>query len=124
MTATSPNWLVAPPGLNDPLGFGTNARALGSGPVVLDTPVPTSGRLTQDVSFVLSDGTHDTVGYLRAKATAGFTGTDLLASAVSLTRYAVATRYPGEKQPVTRSEAREAAELARTVVAWAEPRIA
>jgi hypothetical protein len=82
LTATSPNWLVAPPGLNDPFGFGTDARPLGSGPVVLDTPVPTSGRLTQDVSFVLSDGTHDTVGYLRAKATAGFTATTDLVTAL------------------------------------------
>jgi HEPN domain-containing protein len=55
--------------------------------------------------------------------TAGFEGTETLADAVSLTRYAVATRYPGEEEPVSRREAREAAELAARVLAWVETQI-
>lgn len=49
---------------------------------------------------------------------AGYEGTETLADAVTLTRYAVATRYPGEEEPVSRQEAREAAKLAAQVLAW------
>jgi len=41
-----------------------------------------------------------------------------LTDATSLTRYAVATRYPGEEDPVGRDEAREAATLAAQVFGW------
>jgi HEPN domain-containing protein len=44
-------------------------------------------------------------------------------SAITLTRYAVATRYPGEEEPVSRQEAREAAGLAARVLAWVEAQI-
>ena len=54
---------------------------------------------------------------------AGFQGTEALADAAPLTRYAVATRYPGEEEPVSRQEAREAAELAAQILAWAEEQI-
>ena len=54
---------------------------------------------------------------------AGFQGTEALAEAVPLTRYAVTTRYPGEEELVSRQEAREAAELAARVLAWAEAQI-
>ena len=54
---------------------------------------------------------------------AGYEGTEALADAVTLTRYAVATRYPGEEEPVSRQEAREAAELATRVLAWVETQI-
>ena len=40
--------------------------------------------------------------------------------ALVLTRYAVATRYPSEEEPVTRDEAREAALTAANVLAWVE----
>ena len=39
--------------------------------------------------------------------------------AMSLTNYAVETRYPGPAEPVTRSEYREAVALAENVVKWA-----
>jgi HEPN domain-containing protein len=54
---------------------------------------------------------------------AGFVETEDLADAVTLTRYAVTTRYPGAEGPVSRQEAREAAELAARVLAWAESQI-
>jgi HEPN domain-containing protein len=34
-----------------------------------------------------------------------------------------ATRYPGEEEPVTRQEAREAAELATRVLVWVETQL-
>jgi HEPN domain-containing protein len=40
--------------------------------------------------------------------------------ALTLTQYAVQTRYPGLWEPVTRDEAREAAALAALVLAWVE----
>ena len=39
--------------------------------------------------------------------------------AMSLTNYAVETRYPGPAEPVTRSEYRKAVALAENVVKWA-----
>lgn len=43
---------------------------------------------------------------------AGYERSEALADAVTLTRYAVATRYPGEEDPVLPQEARYAFELA------------
>ncbi|TVR69709.1 MAG: HEPN domain-containing protein [Sphaerobacteraceae bacterium] len=43
-----------------------------------------------------------------------------LEDAAVLTRYAVATRYPGVIEPVTRAEYLEVLELAQRVVVWAE----
>jgi HEPN domain-containing protein len=40
--------------------------------------------------------------------------------AVVLTRHAVTTRYPGEMEPVTEDEYRQAIRLAERVVQWAE----
>jgi HEPN domain-containing protein len=40
--------------------------------------------------------------------------------AASLTDYAVGSRYPGDLEPVTEEEYREAVRLAETVVQWAE----
>lgn len=54
---------------------------------------------------------------------AGFEGTEALSGAAILTRYAVATRYPGEEEPVTRQEAREALELATRVLVWVETQL-
>ena len=48
----------------------------------------------------------------------GFEATEAIADAATLTRYAVSRRYPGEDEPVTRQEAREAADLAARVLAW------
>lgn len=55
--------------------------------------------------------------------TAGYEDTETLTEAVSLTRYAVATRYPSTEEPVSRQEAREAAELAGCVLAWVEAQL-
>jgi HEPN domain-containing protein len=54
---------------------------------------------------------------------AGFEGTEALSGAAILTRYAVAARYPGEEEPVTRQEAREAVELATQVLVWVETQL-
>jgi HEPN domain-containing protein len=67
--------------------------------------------------------THAIGALLNLCQTAGYEGTEALADAVILTRYAVATRYPGEEEPVSRQEAREAAELADQVLAWVETQI-
>lgn len=45
---------------------------------------------------------------------------DDLADSVDLNPYAVVTRYPGEIEPVTEDEYREALRLAEMVVSWAE----
>jgi HEPN domain-containing protein len=55
--------------------------------------------------------------------TAGYEDTETLTEAASLTRYAVATRYPGSEEPVDRQEAREAAALAGRVLAWVETQL-
>jgi HEPN domain-containing protein len=51
---------------------------------------------------------------------AGFKLDENLGESTGLTRYAVATRYPGEIDLITREEAREAARLARIVMMWVE----
>jgi HEPN domain-containing protein len=53
----------------------------------------------------------------------GYEGTESLANAVTLTHYAVVTRYPGEAEAVTRQEAREAFELADLVLSWVETQL-
>ena len=50
---------------------------------------------------------------------AGFFGAQEFTEASSLTRYAVAARYPGEEEPVSREEAKEAVTLAAQVFVWA-----
>ncbi len=50
-------------------------------------------------------------------------GIEALADAVTLTRYAVATRYPGEVEPVSRQEAIEAFRLADRVLNWVESQL-
>ena len=49
------------------------------------------------------------------------TGVD---EAFALSEYAVQTRYPGEWEPVTKSEARQAIEQAALVLAWVENQLA
>ncbi|RMF35972.1 MAG: HEPN domain-containing protein [Chloroflexi bacterium] len=67
--------------------------------------------------------THAIGALLNLCRAAGYERTEALADAVILTRYAVATRYPGEEEPVTRQEAREAAALAERVLAWVEAQL-
>lgn len=54
---------------------------------------------------------------------AGVEGIQGFANAVALTRYAVSTRYPGEDDPVTREEAKEASRLAVRLVSWVEAQL-
>jgi len=54
---------------------------------------------------------------------AGIEISDPLFEAVSLTRFAVATRYPGGAEPVSRAEAQLAANQAGNVVDWIEEQI-
>jgi HEPN domain-containing protein len=54
---------------------------------------------------------------------AGYEGIELLADSVTLTRYAVVTRYPGEEEPVSRQDAHQAFELAEKVLVWVEMQI-
>jgi HEPN domain-containing protein len=54
---------------------------------------------------------------------AGYQMPEKLLDALILTRYAVATRYPSEEDPVTREQAREAALTASNVLAWVETQI-
>jgi HEPN domain-containing protein len=44
----------------------------------------------------------------------------VLDSSAALTDYAVSTRYPGETEPVTKEELKNARHIAAEVVAWAE----
>ena len=48
---------------------------------------------------------------------------EAIRTAVSLTTYATATRYPNAGTPVTEQEYREAITIAETVVRWAEERL-
>lgn len=63
--------------------------------------------------------THSIGALLALCAEAGYNGTEGMVDAGSLTRYAVATRYPGEDEPVDREEAQDAAKLATRVFVWA-----
>jgi HEPN domain-containing protein len=62
--------------------------------------------------------THSIGALLAFCAEAGFGGAQEFTDASSLTRYAVATRYPGEEEPVTRQEAKDAVTLAAQVFVW------
>lgn len=53
----------------------------------------------------------------------GYEVAEDLTEAVTLTRYAVASRYPGTGERVTREEARAAAELATRVMDWADAQV-
>lgn len=53
----------------------------------------------------------------------GYEDIEDLTEAATLTRYAVATRYPGAEAMVSRQEAEEAAALAAKVLNWVEARL-
>ena len=59
--------------------------------------------------------THSIGALLAMCEQAGYTDAQELIDASSLTRYAVTTRYPGDEEPVSREEAREAATLAAQI---------
>lgn len=54
---------------------------------------------------------------------AGYEGADTVSEAVSLTRYAVTTRYPGEEEAISRQEARQAFELSEKTLKWVETQL-
>src|SRR5262249_50863097 len=67
---------------NDPLGFGTDAQSLSTSAFTLGQPAPTNGQLKQNVSFVISDGTHEAVGVLHAADTSSFSSVSQLVTAL------------------------------------------
>jgi HEPN domain-containing protein len=67
--------------------------------------------------------THDVRLLVRLCQTSGYPSVDILVETGSLSRYAVTTRYPGEAEPVSRAEAREAAEIAAQTIAWIETQL-
>lgn len=71
VTATSPNWLVSLPSFGDPLGLGSDQTDL-TATFTVGTAAPANGRLTENATFVLSDGTRDAVGIVLAKDTSTF----------------------------------------------------
>jgi HEPN domain-containing protein len=68
--------------------------------------------------------THVIAVLLNLCARAGYQESENLLDALTLTRYAVATRYPSEEDPITRDEAREAALTASNVLSWVDAQIA
>lgn len=66
---------------------------------------------------------HDVARLLSALEEAGEAIPDSIRSAVTLTRYAVQTRYPSLDEPVSEQEYNEAVEIACAVVRWAEGRL-
>lgn len=66
---------------------------------------------------------HDLAGLLTILGQAGEPIPPAIADAARLTRFAVATRYPGVTEPVTGEEYQRAVAIANVVVQWAEGRI-
>ena len=73
ISASSPDWLLSPPTFSDPLGFGAAVRALSATATTLGSPAPSNGVLSEDVRFVISQGTFEAVGFVRAADTTAFT---------------------------------------------------
>jgi len=63
---------------------------------------------------------HDLTRLLTLVEQAGQTVPESVSQAAKLTRYAMATRYPGLTEPVSREEYEEAIAIAETVIRWAE----
>lgn len=68
--------------------------------------------------------THDLGTLLRLCDAAGYSGIADISDIVTLTRYAVASRYPGETDAVEHDDAQVAADRATQVLAWVETWIA
>lgn len=67
---------------------------------------------------------HDLAGLLTVLGQSGESFPDAVKEASRLTRYAVINRYPGVTEPVTEDEYRGALDIAETVVAWVQERLA
>ncbi len=63
---------------------------------------------------------HDLAALLARVERAGLKVPDRVKKAARLTDYAVAARYPGAFEPVTREEYEEAVSIAKEVVIWVE----
>ena len=66
---------------------------------------------------------HDLAGLLTIIGQSGEEIPSHIADAARLTRFVVATRYPGITEPVTAEEHPRAVDIAEAVVAWAERRV-
>jgi HEPN domain-containing protein len=66
---------------------------------------------------------HDLARLLTLLGQSGETIPPAIADATDLTRFAVATRYPGVIEPVTAEEHQRAVAIAEAVIAWAEGRV-
>ena len=64
--------------------------------------------------------THDLAMLLALVNQAGFIVPEQIENAARLTRYAVAERYPGVVEPVTKQEYKDAVSIATEVIHWAE----
>jgi len=95
ISAESPNWLIAPPSLSNPFGFAKLNQSLADPGHTVSAGLPSSGVLTQDMFFVLSQ-TIDSLAFatpvvVRAADTAGnLTGADLQADIQAAVDKAVA----------------------------------
>jgi HEPN domain-containing protein len=67
---------------------------------------------------------HDLARLLTILDETGAPVSPAIADAARLTRYAVASRYPGVSEPVTTEEHQRAVAIAAAVVQWAEEQIA
>jgi HEPN domain-containing protein len=66
---------------------------------------------------------HDLARLLTVLEEAGESIPEAIRGAEGLTRYAIATRYPGLAEPVTEAQYEEAVSTAETVVRWAGNRV-
>ncbi|MBA7567796.1 hypothetical protein ES708_09513 [subsurface metagenome] len=66
---------------------------------------------------------HDLAELLGLAERNGAVVPEAVREAVRLTRFAVATRYPGPQEPVTRNEYENAIAITEAVVRWAEERL-
>jgi len=73
--------------------------------------------LHRDIPFPRTHSIEVLLDLLKARGISIPNGVD---EAFVLSEYAIQTRYPGEWEPVTKSEARRAIEQARLVLAWVE----
>jgi len=63
---------------------------------------------------------HDLARLLTLVEQTGQVVPELVKEAAKLSRYAVATRYPGVEEPVSQEDYRKAVSIAETILRWAE----
>ena len=76
--------------------------------------------LHRDISFPKTHAIEVLLDLLKTREVSVPKGVD---EAFELSEYAVQTRYPGEWEPVTKTEARKALERAALVLAWVESQV-